>query len=174
MIIEAHILVGGWRTLPAVFLLAILPFNLPWKGWRSRDLTPFGPALPIYFHFLPAACIPMMVLVCRDCLGRRGLSLQNDLCWIWGQVSSPREQVEVLLGRRVWGKWYVCLIDWSCLCLGELPNTLCRNGQASLPRHLLIQWKSLLVYISVPTGHGFPPETLAWGYAARTQGSRRD
>lgn len=72
-----------------------------------------------------------------------------------------------------------CPTDWSCLCPGRLPGgRTCRNDLVPVPRHLLTQGNSSLVNISVPIGCCFPvftvaPEMLAWGYAARTQGSRR-
>lgn len=48
-----------------------------------------------------------------------------------------------------------------------------------MPRHLLTQGNSSLLIFQCPLGAALPvftvaPEMLAWGYTARTQGSRRE
>lgn len=101
------------------------------------------------------------------CLGRR-----------WTLLLSGKAGGDVVEEEGI-GEWHVPLTGAASV-LGDCPvGVLCRDDLDPVPRHLLIQGDSSLVNISVPIGCCFPvltvaPEMLAWGYAARTQSSRRE
>ena len=132
-----------------------------------------------------------MISVLEDLAGRKYKGLQ-----LWTPPPEGRQTFSRALGGR-WtlllsekaggsvvgeeglGEWHVPLTGASCVLGDCLASILCGDDLAPAPRHLLTQGNSGLVNISLPIGCCFPVlsvalEMLAWGYAARTQDSRRE